>query len=478
MTATKKIRAGYECDVCGHRPPKWVGRCPECGEWGSIVDSTGGSGATRAVAPRAPSVPARPIATVSAEPARYRPTGVPELDRVLGGGLVPGGVTLLAGEPGVGKSTLLLDVAQQWCATGDTGAAGVGSAGVAGSAPREGTPQSGSAPREGTPQSGSAPREGTPQSGCALVVTAEESASQVRLRAERLGALHDRLYLAAETDLEALLGQIDVVRPELLVVDSVQTISAPGIDGVPGGVTHVRAVTAALVAVAKQRGMATVLVGHVTKDGQVAGPRTLEHLVDVVLQFEGDRHSSLRMVRGLKNRFGPADEVGCFEMHERGISGLPDPSGLFLTRYATPAAGSCVTVAMEGRRALVTEVQALIGAEVHGSPRRTVSGLDSARLAMVLAVLERRTKARLHDHEVFAATVGGIRVTEPAADLGIALAISSARVDLPLAADLVAIGEVGLAGEVRRVGAVPRRLAEAARLGFRYALVPPGCGPA
>src|SRR6266702_5502122 len=270
------------------------------------------------------------------------------------------------------------------------------------------------------------------------------------------------------------LGHLDAVKPGLLVVDSVQTITAPGTDGVPGGVTQVRAVTAALVTVAKERGVATVLVGHVTKDGQVAGPRVLEHLVDVVLQFEGDRHSALRLVRGLKNRFGAADEVGCFEMHEGGIAGLADPSGLFLTRYAEPTPGTCVTVAMEGRRALVTEVQALIGAQVAGSPRRTVSGLDSARLAMVLAVLQRRTNVRLTDREVFAATVGGIRVVEPAADLGMALAVASATHDLPLAADLVAIGEVGLTGEVRRVGAVPRRLAEAARLGFRHALVPPG----
>jgi DNA repair protein RadA/Sms len=442
----RAARVAYECDACGHRPPKWLGRCPECGQWGSIIDSTGGAAlpaTLRSLTPRAPLEPARSIATISAEPARYRPTGVAELDRVLGGGLVPGAVVLLAGEPGVGKSTLLLEVAQQWAAGGGTG-------------------------RD----------DGAGPGATSLVVSGEESTSQVRLRAERLGALHERLYLAAETDLEALLGHLDAVKPGLLIVDSVQTISAPGTDGVPGGVTQVRAVTAALIAIAKERGIATVLVGHVTKDGQVAGPRVLEHLVDVVLQFEGDKHSSLRMVRGLKNRYGAADEVGCFEMHEGGISSLPDPSGLFLTRYAEPVPGTCVTVAMEGRRALVTEVQALIGAQMPGSPRRTVSGLDSARLAMVLAVLQRRTDTKLHDREVFAATVGGIRVVEPAADLGMALAVASATHDLPLAADLVAIGEVGLTGEVRRVGAVPRRLAEAGRLGFRFALVPPGCGPA
>ena len=431
----REARPTYVCDACGHQPPKWLGRCPECGEWGSVIEAAAGPAVGgRVVATRLPAEPARPIATISAAPARARPTGVSELDRVLGGGLVPGAVVLLAGEPGVGKSTLLLDVAQRWAAAGETPS---------------------------------------------LVISGEESVSQVRLRAERIGALDERLYLAAESDLSAVLGHLDSVKPGLLILDSVQTVSLPGAEGVPGGVTQVRAVTAALVSVAKERGIATVLVGHVTKDGQVAGPRVLEHLVDVVLHFEGDKHSSLRLVRGMKNRFGAADEVGCFEMHESGIASLADPSGMFLTRYAEAVPGTCVTVAMEGRRALVTEVQALIGAAVPGSPRRTVSGIDSARLAMVLAVLQTRTKRlTLHDREVFAATVGGIRVTEPAADLAVALAVASGGLNLAVSPRLAAIGEVGLTGEVRRVGAVPRRLAEAARLGFRYALVPPGCGPA
>jgi DNA repair protein RadA/Sms len=431
----KAPRPAYVCDACGHQPPKWLGRCPECNEWGSIIESTvtGPTVSGRVVSSRLPGEPARPIAQISAAPAKAVPTRVSELDRVLGGGLVPGAVVLLAGEPGVGKSTLLLDVAQQW-----------------------------------------ATHAGTPS----LVVSGEESVSQVRLRAERLDALHDRLFLASESDLGAVLGHLDAVKPGLLVLDSVQTISTPGTEGVPGGVTQVRAVAAAVVSVAKERGIATVLVGHVTKDGQVAGPRVLEHLVDVVLHFEGDKHSSLRLVRGVKNRYGAADEVGCFEMHEGGITSLADPSGLFLTRYSEPVPGTCVTVAMEGRRALVTEVQALIGAEVQGSPRRTVSGLDSARLAMVLAVLERRTKQlKLYNREVFAATVGGIRLVEPSADLAMALAVASGGLDLAMAPHLVAIGEVGLTGEIRRVGAVGRRLAEAARLGFRHALVPPGCGP-
>ena len=269
---------------------------------------------------------------------------------MLGGGLVPGAVLLLAGEPGVGKSTLLLEVARHYAAA-----------------------------------------------GTALVVTGEESAAQVRLRAERTGALHPRLYLAAETDLAALLGHVEAVEPGLLVVDSVQTIASPAAEGTAGGVTQVRAVAAALIAAAKARGMATVLVGHVTKDGAIAGPRVLEHLVDVVLQFEGDRHSTLRLVRATKNRFGPADEVGCFELTDGGIEGLPDPSGLFLSRRTEAVPGTCVTVTVEGRRPLLAEVQALVARSTLATPRRAVSGLDSARVAMVLAVLERRGRVRLGD---------------------------------------------------------------------------------
>jgi DNA repair protein RadA/Sms len=374
---------------------------------------------------------ARPIAEVDGRAATARPTGVGELDRVLGGGLVPGGVVLLAGEPGVGKSTLLLEVAAQ------------------------------------------AARAGR----CALYVTGEESAGQVRLRADRIGALAPSLYLAAETDLGAVLGQVDAVSPDLLVVDSVQTMSSSSSEGAPGGVTQVRAVADALIAVAKQRSVATVLVGHVTKDGSIAGPRVLEHLVDVVLQFEGERHSRLRVVRATKNRYGPSDEVGCFDLDDRGISGLPDPSGLFLSHGTGPSVGTCVTVTLEGRRPLVTEVQALVSGSGLGSPRRTTSGLDSARVAMVLAVLEKRGRLALGGSEVYTATVGGARVVEPAADLALALAVASSHGDQPLPPATVVLGEVGLAGEVRRVPGVGRRLTEAARLGFTHALVPPDSGP-
>jgi len=338
-------------------------------------------------------------------------------------------VVLLAGEPGVGKSTLLLEVAHKFAVGGSR----------------------------------------------ALIITGEESTAQVRLRAERVEAVHPQLFLAAENDLGAVLTHLDDVRPGLLVVDSVQTISTDAVEGGAGGVPQIRAVAAALIAAAKERGIATVLVGHVTKDGAIAGPRVLEHLVDVVLHFEGDRHSSLRLVRATKNRFGAADEVGCFEMGERGIVGLADPSGLFLSDRATAVPGACVTITMEGRRALGTEIQALVNRCMGGgNPRRAVSDLDGGRVAMLLAVLTRHCRLPLSDLEVYVATVGGITTAEPAADLGIALALTSAVRDLPIPSTVCAIGEVSLSGDVRRVSGLGRRLAEAARLGFTTALVPSG----
>jgi DNA repair protein RadA/Sms len=425
-------RGRYRCAECGHPAAQWVGRCPSCRAWGTLEEAAPVAAAPvrSRVAAGAPSAPARRVADVGLDAARARPTGMSELDRVLGGGLIPGSVVLLAGEPGVGKSTLLLEVAAQAARTGP-----------------------------------------------ALYVTGEESAGQVRLRAERTGAVHDELYLAAESDLGAIIGHVDELRPDLLIVDSVQTMSTAEADGAPGGVTQTRAVTVALTGLAKERGLPVLLVGHVTKGGGIAGPRVLEHVVDVVLAFEGDKHSTLRMVRGVKNRFGPADEVGCFELRDSGIVGMPDPSGLFLARFGgPPVPGTAVTVVLDGRRPLPAELQALVTGEDIPSPRRAVSGLDYARVAMLLAVLEKRAGVRLHDAEVYAATVGGIRVIEPAADLALALAITSARRDVALPADVVVLGEVGLAGEVRRVTGVERRLAEAARLGFTHALLPPDSG--
>lgn len=361
--------------------------------------------------------------------ARRFPTTIGELDRVLGEGLVPGAVVLLAGEPGVGKSTLLLDVAAKWADAGRT----------------------------------------------TLYISGEESASQVKLRAQRTGTVVDSLYLASESDLAMVLGHIEQLSPSLVVIDSVQTISTADGDGVPGGPSQVREVTGALARVAKRDNIAMVIVGHVTKDGSIAGPRTMEHLVDVVLTFEGDRHSGFRMVRATKNRFGPADEVGCFEMDESGIVEIPDASGLFTSSHEEPTPGTCVTVTLEGRRPLLAEVQALVAQTTNDkSPRRTTHGLDSSRMAMVLAVLERRARLPLAANDVYVSTVGGARVSDPSVDLAVAIAVASAALDRPHPRRIIALGEVGLAGDLRRVAGVERRLAEAARLGFELAVVPKG----
>ena len=428
----KTTRPAFRCSECGWETSKWVGRCGECQAWGSVAEAAVVP-AGRTVA-SAVTTPAVPIGQVSVEESAFRTSGVPELDRVLGGGLVPGAAILLAGEPGVGKSTLLLEVAAQTAR----------------------------------------------YQRRTLYVTGEESASQVRLRADRTGGVHDELYLAAETDLGAVLTHIEQVRPELIVVDSVQTIGAAGVEGVAGGVTQVREVAAALIRVAKTRNITTVLVGHVTKDGSIAGPRVLEHLVDVVLHFEGDRNSRFRMVRAMKNRFGPVDEVGCFDLSAEGITAVTDPTGLFVENHHAMVPGTCVAVTMEGRRPMLAEVQALVTHSAAERPRRTTSGLDSSRIAMVMAVLQQHCRIRLQSFDVFASTVGGARVVEPASDLAVAVALASATRGVPPPRGVVAMGEIGLAGELRRVRDLPQRLAEAARLGFQLAVVPsePGRPPA
>lgn len=411
---------------------KWVGRCPECGTWGTVEEaavltSLGGR-ARRAIAPSSAAVP---ISSVDPDRTRHYPTGVSELDRVLGGGIVPGSVTLLAGEPGVGKSTLLLEVVHRWAESGRR----------------------------------------------ALYVSGEESAGQIRMRAERTGCTHDDVYLAAESDLDAVLAHLETVKPTLVIVDSVQTLSTTDTDGVTGGVTQVRAITTALTGYAKSASgpaVAMVLVGHVTKDGAIAGPRSLEHLVDVVLHFEGDRNSALRMVRGVKNRFGAADEVGCFMLHDNGIECVADPSGLFMDQRPEPVPGTAVTVTLDGKRPMIGEIQALVGLASVASPRRAVSGVDQSRAAMTAAVLETRAGVRLGDRDIYLSTVGGMRLTDPSSDLAVALAVASSFADLCLPSSVVVIGEVGLAGDLRRVTGMERRLAEAARLGFTTALVPPG----
>ena len=373
-----------------------------------------------------PRRPAQPIRSVPFDASDRAATGIGELDRVLGGGLVPGSVTLLGGEPGAGKSTLLLQAADALARSGRT----------------------------------------------VLYVSAEESPGQVRLRAERLGALDDRLLLASDAEIPAILGLVDGHAPDVLIVDSIQTVRLPDLAGPAGGVTQVRDCAAALTTAAKERGLATILVGHVTKDGQLAGPRVLEHLVDAVCEIEGDRHHALRLVRATKNRFGAVGEVGCFEMTDRGLVEVEDAGRLFVGDTPRGTTGVAITVMLEGHRPLACEVQALVSNSALSNPRRVASGVDSQRLNLLLAVLERRAGVGLGACDVYASSVGGVRLTEPAVDLALCFALASSRMDIPVPSDRVVIGEVGLAGELRLVAQTQRRLSEAARLGFTAAVVP------
>ncbi len=359
------------------------------------------------------------------------PTGFEEIDRVLGGGLVPGSVTLLGGEPGVGKSTLLLQLTAHRCQNGSR----------------------------------------------SLYVSAEESKQQVRLRAERLGLLQQELWLVSSTSLPEIVHHIDSVKPELVIIDSIQTIFDPELGSAPGSVGQVRHCAHQLVMEAKARGIATVLVGHVTKDGGLAGPRVLEHIVDTVLEFDGDRNLDLRQLRAAKHRFGATNELGLFEMNNLGLQGVSDPSALFLADRAVGSAGSAVVATIDGHRPLLVEVQALADETAHPNPRRSAQGIDSGRLAVVLAVLGKHANQDFSKSDVYSLAVGGAKVIEPGADLGLALALASARMNRVVPDDVVVCGEVGLAGEIRRVAHLDRRLSEAARHGFKRALVPPGALP-
>ena len=413
-----KQKTEFKCSECGWTTVKWAGRCGECQAWGTLDETSGTAKEVRALKLNE-SQAARPITEIETGENQSQPTLVGEFDRVLGGGLVPGAAILLSGEPGVGKSTLLLEVASRLAKQGKK----------------------------------------------VLYVSAEESASQVKLRAQRTNALSDNLYLAAETDLATVLGQVEAIKPELFIVDSVQTVASSDIDGVAGMPAQVREVAANLIRTAKQNGIPLLLVGHVTKDGSIAGPRTLEHLVDVVCHFEGDRQTSLRFVRTLKNRFGPTDEVGCFELTGEGIVEVPDPSSLFVSGSQNPVSGTCITVTVEGKRALIAEIQALVVHSTAPQPRRVTNGVDSSRVAMILAVLERRAGISVSDKDVYVSTVGGMKITEPAADLAIAIAIASAVKDKPVANQVAAFGEISLAGEIRGVTNGSQRSQEALRLG-------------
>jgi DNA repair protein RadA/Sms len=425
MAARKPAPPAFVCTECGWTTAKWAGRCGECQQWGTIQEQGTQTGIVQRVTAVSPASDraARPITQITTTDAPRRTSGVGEFDRVLGGGIVPGAAILLSGEPGVGKSTLLLEVAAKAAKAGRR----------------------------------------------VLYASAEESPAQVRLRAERTGALHDELYLASETDLATILGHIDEVQPQLVIVDSVQTVASSLIDGAAGQPSQVREVASTLIRIAKERGLPIVIVGHVTKDGQVAGPRVLEHLVDVVCHFEGDRQTSLRFLRALKNRFGPTDEVGCFEMTGDGIAEVPDPSGLFLSQGATEP-GTCVAIALEGRRAMPVEVQALTIRTTAPNPRRVVHGLDGSRVAMVLAVLERRAGIKVSDQDVYVSTVGGVRFTEPAADLAIAIAVAGSLNNSAVPRTVAAVGELSLAGEVRPVTQFAQRRSEAKRLGYEQVI--------
>ena len=420
-----KIKSEHVCTDCGSSHPKWAGQCGGCGQWNTLVEeitASDESAAVRAV-PERLSAPRR-IGEIDPHVGRPQSTNIEELDQVLGGGLVPGSVTLLAGEPGVGKSTLLLQLLAAW-------------------------------------------------PGTALYVSAEESAQQVRLRAERLRAIRPDLWLLAETTLPHIVAAIDEVKPSLVVVDSIQTVSDPALGSAPGSVGQVRACAHRLVTEAKRRNVPVVLVGHVTKDGGIAGPRVLEHIVDTVLSFDGERHHLLRLLRATKHRFGPTDQLGLFEMAEHGLLGVPDPSRLFLADRRTGLPGSAVVPTLDGQRPLVIEVQALTAPVPPGVPaRRNAQGLDPGRLSLLLAVLQRHGRLPVHQYDVYASAVGGVKLSEPGLDLGMCLAVASAMAGQPLHADIAVFGEVGLGGEIRQVGQAPRRYAEAERLGFTRVIAP------
>ncbi len=416
-----KPASRFVCQQCGHESPKWLGRCPECGEWNSLVEEVIAPTTKRAAGKAAPLSGAQPVrlAEVSVEAVPRLSTGIAEVDRVLGGGIVPGSLVLLGGDPGVGKSTLLTQVADLLS-----------------------------------------------HEHPVLYVSGEESAHQIKLRARRLGVTGANLYILAETSVEAIIATIESLQPSVAIVDSVQTTQTSALESAPGTVAQVRACGVALQRVAKEGGIAVFLVGHVTKEGALAGPKALEHLVDTVLTFEGDPRVNYRILRATKNRFGSTDEVALFEMREQGLVAVQNPSEWLLAERASHSPGSVVTAIMEGTRPLLVEVQALVTHSYLSQPRRQVTGLDYNRVNMVLAVLEKRAGMRLGDKDVFVNAAGGIYVREPAVDLAVALAVVSSLKDKPLPADMVVFGELGLAGEVRSVIHTEQRVREAQRLGF------------
>ena len=430
-----KDKTLFSCSDCGGTSPKWLGKCPHCGAWNTLVESvvSDSSASKTRYSERAGLAPASAVMALSAIEAQdmqRTPTGQDELDRVLGGGMVEGGVVLIGGDPGIGKSTLLLQAL------------------------------------DGLQRSGQS----------TLYVTGEESGAQVALRARRLGLDNSQVNVLAETQLDKIIATLQAQSPQVAVIDSIQTVYSDQLTSAPGSVAQVRECAAHLTRLAKSSGTTVVLVGHVTKEGALAGPRVLEHMVDTVLYFEGDTHSSYRLVRAIKNRFGAVNEIGVFAMTEKGLKGVSNPSAIFLSQHAEPVPGSCVMVTLEGTRPLLVEIQALVDSG-GPSPRRLSVGLDRDRLAMLLAVLHRHAGVACMDQDVFVNAVGGVRISEPAADLAVMLAIQSSLRGKPLPRGFLAFGEVGLAGEVRPAPRGQERLKEAAKLGFSVALIPKANAP-
>ncbi len=423
MASSGKLKSVFACQACGFESSKWLGRCPDCGEWNSLLEE-------QTVAPArgaAPAMGGRPIAYESIETSEADriQSGIPELDRVLGGGIVPGSLVLFGGEPGVGKSTLLLQVAHDLS-----------------------------------------------RRAAVLYVSGEESERQVKMRGERLGLRGGALFLMGETSLERILGEVDRLKPSVLVIDSVQAVYSSRFASAPGSISQVREVATQVLQLAKGQGVTTFLIGHVTKDGSLAGPKSLEHIVDAVLYFEGERRQQHRIVRAVKNRFGAVSELGVFEMTGEGLRGVASPSALFLAERPEGSPGSAVVATVEGTRPVLVEVQALVSATSFGTPRRMSLGIDPNRTNLLLAVLEKRMGLELQSDDVFVSVAGGLDVSEPAADLGVAAAVASSFRNRPLPPGTVVFGEVGLAGEVRGVGQMGLRLREAAQMGFTRCIVP------
>ncbi len=433
-----RFQTRYICQTCAYESPKWLGKCPECEAWDSFVEEVNlkekGGGSAKEVGKSRSFLPSNsapvPITEVTAIAKTRRSTLIKEFDRVLGGGIVPGGLILVGGDPGIGKSTLLTQVA----------------ANIANSTTPDDTPT-------------------------VLYISGEESAEQIKLRSGRLGAESANFLISVETEIHVILQQLDAVRPALAIIDSIQTMFDSDLDSAPGNVSQVRTCAAHLTRFAKSLNIPVVLIGHVTKEGSLAGPRVLEHIVDTVLNFEGDQHHAYRLLRAAKNRFGSTDELGIFEMHENGLIGVDNPSAVLLSERLEGGTGSAVASTIEGSRALLVEIQALVSRSPLASPRRSVTGMEPNRVNMILAVLEKRVGLKLAEQDVFVNVAGGIRILEPATDLATALAIISNFREQPIDASTVLLGEIGLAGEVRAVSQAEKRLREAARLGFRRAIL-------